>query len=89
MIRILLFVMLAALLLTTPSPTARVPAPEHASDNSASETHATGTRTGSSTLDAGSRAPAHETRARSGSPASVPGGRPGLRWHSFLPGMFR
>lgn len=85
MIRILLFVMFATLLLTNPPVAARKADPESAAHGSALEGPATGRIDGSRAHAAGSRGPSRETRVRSGSPA-----RPGsLRWHSFLPGMFR
>ncbi|MBA3487658.1 MAG: hypothetical protein H0T88_10810 [Lysobacter sp.] len=85
MIRILLFVMFAALLLTNPPVTARQADPEAAALGNALERPATGRIAGSGAHALGSHVPSRETRVRSESPA-----RPGsLRWHSFLPGMFR
>ncbi len=85
MIRILLFVMFAALLLTHPPVTTRKADPEAAAHGNALERPATGRIAGSRAQAPGSRVPSRETRGKFGSPA-----RPGsLRWHSFLPGMFR
>lgn len=89
MIRILVFVMFAALLLTSLFVSVRQPAPmsasASASDKSAMQNHAADRHAQSSEHGVARRIPARETRVRTGSPT-----RPGsLRWHSFLPGMFR
>lgn len=86
MIRILVFVMFAALLLTNPSVSVRqTDDPASASDKGAMQSHAADRRAESTEHGVARRIPARETRVRTGSPT-----RPGsLRWHSFLPGMFR
>lgn len=87
MIRILLLVMFAALLLTSLFVTVRQPDPASASasDKIAIPSHAADRRAESSSHGVDRRIPARETRVRSGSPTR----QGSLRWHSFLPGMFR
>lgn len=84
MIRILLLVMFAALLLTNPSVPVRK-ADAASTDANATQSHAGDRRAESSAPGGGRHVPARDTRVRSSSPT-----RPvSLRWHSFLPGMFR
>lgn len=89
MIRTLLLVMFAALLLTSLFVTVRQPDPDpasaSASDKIAIPSHAADRRAESSSHGVDRRIPARETRVRSGSPTR----QGSLRWHSFLPGMFR
>lgn len=85
MIRIFLCVVFAALLLTNPPVIARKAGHAPASAGTSTQTHATDRHADASVHAAGRRVPAHEPRVRTRTPT-----RPGsLRWHSFLPGMFR